>query len=217
MISSAVLPANNQQTRLGLAYRVGLVFVLFVILSGGVSGLAKFFVPGKLPDSVSGIIALASVIGAIVVTRLLPKILALKIPFFSRLWDVVSYVMLFESFIFGLSVIWLMGDLTKIYDFWTNAWNNGVWVLHMFMFYYILSNLGYLLMGMTPSSSSFDDDELGMTEPTVNPASGLAMAGPYMDTAGNLYGCSSAPDIFHDSGSSDLFSDSGSGSGGQYD
>jgi hypothetical protein len=132
MTSAAELGTNNQRAHLGLAYRPGSTVILLTVFFTSSLKLVEFFVRGKMSGNVLANIALAAAIGSIVIL-LLPKIIALTMGFFARLWHVMYYVILAEGLVLVFSIIWFRGDGPEIFAFWTNGWENGLWYLHAWM------------------------------------------------------------------------------------
>jgi hypothetical protein len=203
MTSAAELGTNNQRAHLGLAYRPGSTVILLTVFFTSSLKLVEFFVRGKMSGNVLANIALAAAIGAIVIL-LLPKIIALTMGFFARLWHVMHYVILAEGLVLVFSIIWFRGDGPEIFAFWTNGWNNGLWYLHAWMCFHVLKHMRYLLSGRVPSAGSYDDDSSSTyTENEdygVNPSTGLPMIGGAIDAGGYMLG--EQPSTFDSSSSS---------------
>ena len=191
MSSAVALPANNQRPLLRPANRLGSTFILFTVFFTSCFKLVEFFVRGKMSDSVVGYLAPAAAIGAIVIL-LLPKIIALTIRFFARLWHVMHYVILAEGLVLVISIIWFRGDGHEVYAFWTNGWENGLWYLHAWMCFHVVKHMGYLLSGRVSSAGSCDDNSsstyTGTDDYGVNPSTGLPMISNAIDAGGYTLG-----------------------------
>ena len=211
----------EHSTRLGLGYRIGLAFVLFVVFLAVILQAVQYVTPAKLTDSGIGYAALAGALCA-VGTVVLPRIIALRIPIVNRALEVLSGVVILESMAFVGMLFFCGGDGAKAFATWTSG---ELIVFRVFESFGVLNCLGYVVTGMPPSAGTYDDgtrfniDGTPMVHESVfdtndspfgtfgsssfdsrpafddygvNPGTGLPMLNSCIDVGGNVFGCSSS-------------------------
>ncbi len=198
MTKSEQLPANAGQPHRARSNRIGVVFLLSLFLFDGIARATQFFAPGTMARSVFEYEFLAAVIGAIVIV-LMPKVIALNIPFLVRLWQVTRTVLVVEGSTFVVTVFLNAGDGPAILDYWAHGWENGLWLIHAFMSVFVFMHLGYVLTGVLPSTVDSDDDIVTMYNTDGTPMTG----GGFVDLNGNAYGCTSSDNLSSRIGSDD--------------
>ncbi len=154
MTSSAQLPIITQQRDIGLGRWIIAAVVLYPLLFVGLLLVAEFLAHGTLSAIVGKALVLASAIGATVIP-LLPELRALRVPFFARLWRVMRFVILIESFSMLVSLVWCLGDGPKSLAFLVHT----LWFAHVVVFFYVLTHFDYLLSGEHPQYGGSDDDD----------------------------------------------------------
>ena len=148
----------KNSTRLGLGYRIGLAFILFVAFVAVILQVVQYRAPGKLTDIELGYAALGAALCA-AGAMLLPQVIALRVPILNRGLlnrglQVLGGVVIFE--VAMLVATWFVygGDGGKAFAVWASG---ELLVFRAFEALGVLKCLGYIITGRPPSPSDGDD------------------------------------------------------------